>query len=512
MASSGTWIPGDERFPPSSLTRRDFVRTGALAAGATAFVPFLPPDYVRAPLPRRRPADASQRVAVLGAGLAGLAAAWELVGAGHEVTVLEARSRPGGRVHTLRQPFADGLYAEAGAMFAGGPHIVRYAEELGIEFVPPLRAGGFLYHVGGQRLPMRDGVPAEPWPLELTPEERRMGVRGMWGEYVMGAVPEIGDPLEPGWPPEAIRKYDDMSFAELLRSRGASPAAIALLRLDVLDLYGQGVETTSALSFLRDFAARRLHASTGGGVVDGGTDRIPKAFASRLAGRIRYGTEVLRIEQDAERVRVAWRRGGREETVEADRVVCTLPFPVLRHLEFSPALPPDKRRAVQTLPYSTITRVYVQVRRRFWEDEGLSGAAYADLPVPRVLVHPMARETTRAILEAHTGKETGTRLAGLDEDGRMAFALEHLEAIHPGLREHAEGGTSYAWPADPWARGGYSSFAPGQIFAYLPVISRPEGRVHFAGEHTSRLSASMDGALESGMRAAREIDEAEGPR
>lgn len=94
----------------------------------------------------------------------------------------------------------------------------------------------------------------------------------------------------------------------------------------------------------------------------------------------------------------------------------------------------------------------------------------------------------------------------------MAFALEHLEAIHPGAREHAEGGTSYAWSEDPWARGGYSAYAPGQIFAYLDVVSRPEGRIHFAGEHTSRLSTSMDGALESGVRTAGEIDEAEMPR
>lgn len=394
-------------------------------------------------------------------------------------------------------------------MFAGGPHLMRYADEFGIEFVPPRFEGAFLYHVGGERIPIRRDGPEHPWPLELTPEERELGIRGMWRAYVVGAVPEIGNPLEPGWPPERLKKYDDVSFTEFLRERGASAAAVELLRLRTLDLNGEGFETISALSFLRDFAARRHRRPTGGGgVVDGGTDRIPEAFASRLADRIRYGTEVVRIEQDDAGVTVRCRRGGRDETVEADRAVCTFPFPVLRHVSLSPALPADKRRAIESLPYSSITRVYLQVRRRFWEDEGLSGAAWTDLPVPRVLVHPMARATSRAILEGHTGKRTGARLAAMGEEERIAFALEQLEKVHPGIREHAEGGTSYAWLEDPWARGGYSAYAPGQIFEFLDVVGRPEGRIHFAGEHTSRLSTSMDGALESGVRAAEEIDRA----
>ncbi len=492
-----------------SHSRRDFLRSGSLAFGAVAYgFRFLPPDWERPPLPRRRLDIRSQRVLIVGAGLAGLAAARELTRAGHQVTVLEARTRPGGRVHTLREPFAEGLYAEAGAMFAGGPHLSRYSEELGIEFVPPAVEGDFLFHVRGRRIPVRHDGPEVPWPLELTAEERAAGVRGLWARYVRSALDEIGDPYGEGWPPESIRGYDDLSFAEFLRARGASPGAVELIRLNVIDLYGQGIETVSALAYLRDWAAFRLHASGSGGVVDGGTDRIPEALARDLGQRIRYGTAVVRIAQDAEGVRVAVRRAGRTESLNADRLVCAIPFPVLRGLEISPPFPADKRRAIETLPYSTITRVYVQVGRRFWEDEGLSGEAYGDLPVPRLLIHPMARSTPRAVLEAHTGKETGTRLAALGEAERLEFALDHLETYHPALREHAEGGTSYSWPRDPWARGGYSSFAPGQVFELLPTITRPEGRIHFAGEHTSRLSASMEAAVESGIRAAAEVDAA----
>jgi monoamine oxidase len=400
-------------------------------------------------------------------------------------------------------------------MFAGGPHVARFAEEFGIEFVSPGTGsdgtGKYLYVVRGERFPMpRGDEAAEPdWPLALTDAERQMGLDGMWGTYVMGAVPEIGNPLDSTWPPEELRKYDDMSFAEYLADRGASPAAVSLLRLDVLDMYGQGFESVSALAFLRDWAARRyMEPGTAGGVIPGGSDRFPEAMAGRLADRIRFGTEAVRLEQDADGVRVICRRGKGEEVLTGDRLVCTLPFPVVRRLEISPALPADKRQAIDSLPYSTITRIYLQVDRRFWEEGGLNGAGWSDGGVPRVLVHPMGRRTTGAVLEAHTGKATGERLAGLPEEDRIEFAARELETFHPGLRERLQLGTSWAWPTDPWARGGYASFAPGQIFEFLPVISRPEGRIHFAGEHTSRLSTSMDGALESGVRAAEEIEAA----
>lgn len=500
-----------------ALSRRGFLRTGAMATGAAAFLPWLPLplDYLRPPLPNRRPGERSQRVIVVGGGLAGLAAAHELVRAGHDVTVVEAQKRPGGRVHTIREPFSDGLYAEAGAMFAGGPHVSRFADEFGIGFVSPGTGSGgsgvFQYVVRGERFPIPRGgeAPAPDWPLALTDAERQMGLDGMWDEYVMGAVPEIGNPLDPDWPPEELRKYDDTSFADYLASRGASPDAISLLRLDTLDMYGQGFESVSALAFLRDWAARRyMEPGTAGGVIPGGTDLFPEAMGSKLGGRIRYGTEAVRFEQDANGVRVTCRGGGNEEVLSGDRLICTLPFPVLCRLEISPALPPDKRRAIDTLPYSTITRIYLEVDRRFWEERGLNGAGWSDGGVPRVLVQPMGRRTTGAVLEAHTGKATGERLAGLPEQERIAFAARELETFHPGLREHLQLGTSWAWSTDPWARGGYASFAPGQIFEFLPVISRPEGRIHFAGEHTSRLSTSMDGALESGVRAAEEIDAA----
>jgi monoamine oxidase len=95
----------------------------------------------------------------------------------------------------------------------------------------------------------------------------------------------------------------------------------------------------------------------------------------------------------------------------------------------------------------------------------------------------------------------------MSNDERLKFALEQMNKVHPNVFDYYEGGTSKSWQLDPYSRGAYSLFLPGQITSWLPEIIRPEGRIHFAGEHTSIYSASMEGAIESGARAANEINE-----
>ena len=498
------------------ITRRDFVSRSAFATAALTSPWVLargilqPPAHVASPQqpPDRRVQDEPAKIVVIGAGLAGLAAAYELVEAGYDVTILEARNRAGGRILTLRAPFADGLHAEAGAMFAGSL-VGWWADRLGVEMLRPEPDDlAFLFHVAGQRLVARRDQPPD-WPLNLTPEEREAGLRGLRNLYINPTNEELsaGHSSDDPWPPESLRPYDSMSWADFLRSRGASEAAVTLLRLGVINLYGDGIETVSAANFLMGAVTPPPEHRSGGGLIKGGTDRLPQALAARLSDRILYGVPVVRIEQTENHVRAAFERSGRHHSVEADFLICTIPFTVLRGVEFAPELSQGKRRAIEGLQYSSITRVFMQTRRRFWEDEGLSGQAHTDLPVPRVLVHPLGLRPTRGILEAHMGGDLARQLADQTEEERMAFGLTEMERIHPGLVDHFEGGTSHSWVDDPYTLGGYSSFGVGQMFDLQPHIAAAEGRIHFAGEHTSIYPASMAGALESGERVAREVME-----
>lgn len=281
------------------ITRRDFLRSTAVGLAGLAAPPVVSGLPLELPLRRRsRP----KQVVVLGAGLAGLAAAFELQRAGHEVTVLEARPQAGGRVRTLRDAFGDGLYAEAGgqAFYPVEPnYAATYAQEFGLTEEPPGPTGlGRLFYFRDSLIHPQ-GNDTE-WPLELTPEERKLGLSGIRQKYITPAVSELVDLTDSsGWSAEAIERFDDVSFEGLLRSRGASPAAVELLRIADFDYVGEGADHYSALDMLGQAynvraAIQRLRSRFFS--IAGGNDLLPRAFAMRLGNRVRYGAAATRIE------------------------------------------------------------------------------------------------------------------------------------------------------------------------------------------------------------------------
>ncbi|HJQ35384.1 MAG TPA: flavin monoamine oxidase family protein [Pyrinomonadaceae bacterium] len=487
------------------MKRRDFLKQSTLAAAAFTVAARHTPALTRGGLERR---SAPKKIVVVGAGLAGLSAAYELTEAGHDVTVLEARGRAGGRVETLRAPFADGLYAEAGAMNVFDNHdlTIKYVKLFGLTLDPvaPSTLASLVY-LKGRRIEAKPGQTIE-YPLALTPEEKALGRRGMWEKYVVPVLQEVGDYDAQGWPGDELKKYDRQTFTEFLRARGASPDAATLLGLGGVGAFGDGAGTISALVMLREIAHRAKLKQNH--VIRGGTELLPRAFASKLADRIRYGTPVVRIEQDARGVRVAYLQGGERASLEADRLVCTVPFSILKSIEVSPQFSAGKRQAIEQLPYTSVVRTYFQTRRKFWLEEGLSGSATTDLANLLVFDGSPNQPGARGILEAYASGPDARRVTALSEAERVSSTLALVEKVHPHLRQNFEAGVTKAWDADEWARGAYAWYRPGQMSTLLPHVARAEGRVHFAGEHTSSLFGWMQGALESGLRAAREVNDA----
>jgi monoamine oxidase len=427
------------------------------------------------------------------------------------VTVLEARDRPGGRVLTLREGFDGGLSVEAGAVFVreSHHHTVGYARELGVPLVPVGGRGrgvGPRCFIRGRSVRMRQGRPVE-WPVQLSPAEVGLTPVALRARYLDPVLDELGDPTHPTWPRPALLRYDALSLAELLRAAGASPGAVEVMRLGYLDEWGDGVERCSALSLLRDLAQQREPGATFR--VDGGTDRLPRAFAARLGERVRYGAAVTEIHQDGRGVRVGFRERGASRALSADYLVCAIPFTTLRDVRVSPPFSPGKRRAVEGLRTTSVSRVYLQLRERCWPDG--EGAVPTDLPVMHLADATVGRPGPRAVLEAFVTGPNARRIAAMEPEARVAFAREHARRVHPRVDEAFERGTSYCWDADPWARGDYAWFAPGELGAFLPHLARPEGRVHFAGDHTSSLPGWMQGALASGRRAAEAVHAAASP-
>ena len=308
-------------------TRREFLHA-ALGFGAMS----LPrgPSYAL-PLVQR---SARKRVVVVGAGLAGLAAAYELDRAGHEVTVLEARSYPGGRVRTLRGQFADGLYAEAGgqSFYPVEPnYAAKYVAEFGLKKEPSARALDF-YYLRGQAIRPDDQEPE--WPFDLTAEERGLGLAGMREKYLAPAISELRSlSTVDGWSDEAVERFDGISFGEIMRSRGASSAAVELLNLSQLDYLGEGADRYSALDMLGGSfnVVEKVRTLTGDFFsLAGGNDLLPRAFARRLGQRIRYGEALTRLEWSDRQAKAHSDALNGRQSITADFVLLAIPFSLLR--------------------------------------------------------------------------------------------------------------------------------------------------------------------------------------
>ncbi|MGH9841055.1 MAG: flavin monoamine oxidase family protein [Blastocatellia bacterium] len=479
------------------LSRRQFLlATGASVIGATV---------VNA---QNRP----QRVLIAGAGLAGLSAAYQLAKAGYQVTVIEARTRHGGRVFTLRDQFADGLYVETGGEVAGDGYkrFLAYCKEFNVA-VDEVAGGeqramatmmrGKLY---------KPGEAIDPHPYGLMGDEA-LPPPQLLAKHLRAMGEEVAAN------PARLAEFDSMSLIEALTARGLSDTAIRLMDVS---LNYNGIETVSAGGVLWE---NRRRASGGTKVmrVRGGNSRLTDALvaaAARAGAQFIYGQAIARVAH-SERGVLVWTRDADDNSqnaalstrLEADHFVSTIPARPLWDIRFEPQLPKEKQDAIRQLPYTRVTKTWLQMRRTAWDNAGYGGGLWTDTDLERVLALPGDPKAARGMFVVWQDGSGNYSVAGSsgydnqDDSNRLTLIKKSVTNHLPALADSIEGGASKAWAKDPWARGAYAHFAKGQLMSLRPHLGSAVGRLHFAGEHTAENSPGMEGALESADRVVAEI-------
>jgi monoamine oxidase len=428
-------------------------------------------------------------VIVAGAGLAGLAAARDLEADGARVTLVEARDRVGGRVYTVRDGFAHGQHAEAGAdlIEAGQTEVRALARAFRLPTARILRTGWGFYGPGRSgRRRIRDA------PRTFETAARRLGR-------------EIRDfaLAEERWDSAVAIAFGRRSVADWLAGGAPDPALAAALR-GLRGFYLADPEDLSLLVLVEQFAAG---ATPGEGEMfrlAGGNDRLPRAMARALRGRVILRAIVRRVRQHARGVRVTIDENGARREIAADYCVMAVPASTLRDVRFDPPLPVDQRRAIASLRYGAATRLLLQFERRFWSGGSRPRAFGTDLPTGAVWDGNEQQRGRAGILTLLAGGRASRDLQDILETQGPLGAVERLRWI--GNPSRLRSARAIVWENDPWARGGYAFFDPSFDPRLREWLARPAGRILFAGEHTSeRWQGYMNGAIESGRRAAAEV-------
>lgn len=463
------------------------------------------PDYISIVHNGLEPAAQPKRVIIVGAGMAGLVAGYELQRAGHDPILIEGQQRVGGRILTLREPFSPGLYGEAGAMRLPRSHdlTMAYVDRFQLKTMPFTMGNqnAFVLMEGKKMRVSEFRQDPNVLGFEVKDNERGKTASQLWEEALEPLTSRLDAEGEAAWD-KIIAEYDQYSLEEFLQARGWSEGAMEMFGLFM------GYESRMNQSFI-DIVRPEVGQSFANLLyIEGGMDLFPRAFMPALQNRIRFGARMIAIDQSPDDVTIHYETGAGRDQVTGDYAIITIPFAVLRHIEVLKPFSTAKQRAIRQVHYDASAKVFLQARRRFWEedDQIFGGGSVTDLAIRNCYYPDHGRETGRGVmLASYTWAEDAQRWGSLLPEDRVAQAIEDVAQLHPQILKEFEVGASKMWHNDEFAGGAFALFDPEQFTLLYDAIIAPEGRIHFAGEHASVYHRWIQGAIESGLRAALEV-------
>ncbi|MEY2488878.1 MAG: hypothetical protein QOC70_820 [Verrucomicrobiota bacterium] len=492
----------------SRVSRRDFVRLLS-AAGLLTAAGGLAPRFARGGETPKLSVSGRDPVAILGAGLAGLTAAYRLSQAGIPCEIFEGSERTGGRILTKPNFNKDAMFCELGGELVDTDHadLIALAGELGVE-IQELKGGDKgvdLYFFGGKHYTDEQLIPLfQPFAKKLAADFE--GIYDAEENFTAKA-----------------RKFDKLSLAQYLAEagRGVEKWVVDLLRVAYTIEYGRDAGEQSSLNLI---ALLKADTSEGFKVfgdsdeskrIKGGSSTLPNTLAKVLEGKVKIneGYRLVSMAQAGPNMTLSFATEGGSKSVKFNRVICTLPFTMLRQVEGIKvlALGQKKQEAIAQLGYGNNAKVMYGFTERWWRNPAArlpapsNGSIFTDLPLQCTWESSRGQPGASGILTNFLG---GAGAKPFTTE-RFDKFREELNRIFPDITGKFDGQRALMnWPEYKFTRGSYTCPLVGQYTTLLGVAGEPEldGRLIFAGEHTSgEFSGFMNGAVQSGNRAAREI-------
>jgi len=492
----------------SHASRRHFLAASLAAGGTMALTAF--PAGTRAAAK-----SAAPRVAVVGAGLAGLTAAHTLRKAGVHATVFEGNTRIGGRCLSDREAFAHGQVAERGGEFIDSVHtdMIGLVGELQLELEDVLEATP----AGTDSYTILDGV-------SYSVADATRDYESIF-PLVQAQAKALGDAFGFKGSNSTARKLDAISMAQWIDRyvpEGRSSRFGRMLSNAFTEEFAAEVDRLSAINLVLTLAPSSRDAFSAYAASDqryhvrGGNDQVVHRMAGLLHGPLVTGTTLIAVQRMSDgRCKLIFQRDLTITSEVFDRVVIAIPFATLGQVDLAKSgFRPLKRKSIHELPMGASTKLQLQFNDRPWNARGSNGEVRIEGSFHSTWEVTRGQPGSAGILNFWSGGRVAVAAGERSKENQADIALRDLEQVWPGIREYWNARViRNAWHTNPWSGGSYAYYPPGYMTTLLGIEGEREGNFFFAGEHTSReWQGFLNGAVETGERAAREVLKSVGVR